>query len=236
MDAVRFQQIRDEEKKYHEEFFENSELYEQGSWIDKPTPKIIELMTCFSLNQPIYVLDLGCGVGRNSIPLAKLAQLGGGHVHCVDLLQVALDKLKAYSKDYKVDDVISTQQADIGEFRIEGGAYDYIVVASCLEHVRSEAVLRQTLRRIAEGTRSGGINYIDMNTNIQEYDLHTGQRRDAFIELVLAKEKALDILRTSYAGWEEIHMEYKPIELEIRRDDTPVFFKADCLVFAVRKP
>ena len=236
METARLQQIREEEKKDPEADFEQREVYEEGSWIDNPTPNIIELIARLSLNEPLAVLDLGCGVGRNSIPLAKLVQLGGGHVHCVDLLEVALDKLKEYSKEYTVDDVISTEQADIGQYRIPADAYDYIVVASTLEHVQSEEVLRRTLRGFAEGTKSGGMNYIDMNTNIEEYDLASGRRRDVLVEVVLSKEKALKLLRANYEGWEEVHLEDKPIELEIDRNGTPVLFKANCLTFAVRKP
>ncbi|MDF2961798.1 MAG: methyltransferase [Paenibacillus sp.] len=231
----RLKLIRKEERKYHEKCFENYKLYQKGSWLHKPVPVIMEYASRFNLTHPVHILDLGCGVGRNSIPMARLVKDGGGKVHCVDLLDKALEKLKEYRSQYGVESVIETEQADIGEYRIREAFYDYIVAASSLEHVKSETVLREVLGKLAAGTKFRGINCIIMNTNIEEYDKISGQKRKPLIEIVMTKERVLETLRTCYDGWEQLHVSVSPMELEIERAGEPVILKADTLCFVVRK-
>jgi 2-polyprenyl-3-methyl-5-hydroxy-6-metoxy-1,4-benzoquinol methylase len=235
MGNSRVQVIREEEKKYHEQIFENFKLYEEGSWLNQPVPIITEYASRLNLAEPVYILDLGCGVGRNSIPLAKMAMPGGGKVHCVDLLDVAIEQLHEYSREFRVEEAIEAETADIGEFLIREGAYDYIVAASSLEHAKTEAVLDIVLRGMAAGTKSGGMNCIVMNTNIEEYDKPTGELRNTLIEIVMHKEDALEKLRSNYDGWEQVHFSVEPLELEIDRDGEPVIMKAETLSFVVRK-
>jgi ubiquinone/menaquinone biosynthesis C-methylase UbiE len=236
MNTARLQHIRDEEKKYHEDCFENWRLYQKGSWLDKPIPLVMELVTQLNVNRPLSFLDLGSGVGRNSIPLAKAIRHSRGRIQCVDLLDMALEKLKKYSREHHVEHVIKTEQADISEYKIPRNSFDYIIAASSLEHVKSEEIFRKALRRMAEGTKSGGINFIMMNTNIEEIDLETGNKRETLIEVVLSKERALRTLRANYEGWEELHRSDKPMNLEISRHQVPILLKADSLILAVRKP
>lgn len=59
------------------------------------------------------VLDLGSGIGRNSIPLAKSLKRRDGRVACVDLLESAIKKLIDYSKEYEVQQYIETRISDI---------------------------------------------------------------------------------------------------------------------------
>ncbi|MVP00249.1 class I SAM-dependent methyltransferase [Paenibacillus lutrae] len=236
MEKNRLQHIRKEEKEYHEQYYEEHELYEEDSWIEEPDERMLDYIAKLQTGRPLKALDLGCGNGRNSIPLARELKGDGGRVTCVDLLDKALDQLKDYSVEYRVEDVIRTEQADISVYEVRPGEYDFILAASSLEHVRSETDLDHLLVRLREGTRDGGINYINMNTGIEEYDLTTGEKRETLIELVLTKEQALQKLRGSYDGWEELHASHKPIEFEINRGEAPVMMKADCVSFAVRKP
>jgi 2-polyprenyl-3-methyl-5-hydroxy-6-metoxy-1,4-benzoquinol methylase len=236
MDTQRIEHIRQEEREYHEDCFENYKLYEKGSWLDKPIPLVMELAEQLDSNRPLTVLDLGCGAGRNSIPLAQLVKPAGGTVLCVDLLDKALEKVQEYSEEFEVEDVIETQQADIGEYKIAKNAFDYIVAASCLEHVKTPGVLEKVLDSLAKGTKSGGIIFIMMNTNIEEVDKASGKKRETLIEVIIPKERALELFRAHYEGWEELHLSDEPMELEITRDDIPVLLKADSLTVAYRKP
>ncbi|UUZ86018.1 class I SAM-dependent methyltransferase [Paenibacillus sp. P26] len=235
MNEVRLQRIREAERDYHEQIFEHHKLYQPGSWLSKPVPVLLKLLERLDTGRPLQVLDLGCGVGRNSIPIARKIQAGGGRVVCVDLLDQALKKLRQYAREHGTDAAIVTEQADIGEYPIPANTYDYIIAASSLEHAKSPEALKKVLRRMAEGTKPGGINAVIMNTNIQEWDQTTGRRRETFIEVVMPDEKALDVFRMNYAGWEELHVSEEPLELNITREDEPVLLKADCVTFAVRK-
>jgi SAM-dependent methyltransferase len=230
------QKIRKEEKKYHEHYYEDHKLYEEGSWLDEPVQIILDLADQVNIGQPMSILDLGCGVGRHSIPLAQKVQANDGRVVCVDLLDKAIDKLIHYSDQYQVRNVIYTEQADISEYKIPEGKFDYIVAASSLEHCKSRPKLKKVLDSMINGTKGGGINCIIMNTNIKEYDAKSGKQQDALFEVNMGKDEVLKLLRQHYKGWEELHVSDDFLELDISREDKPVLLKADSLTFAVRKP
>jgi ubiquinone/menaquinone biosynthesis C-methylase UbiE len=101
MNSVRLQRVRKAERDYHEKCFENYRLYQRGSWLHKPIQLVIDLMDSLDRHKPLQVLDLGCGVGRNSIPLARMVQSSGGRVRCVDLLDKALVKLRITARNIK---------------------------------------------------------------------------------------------------------------------------------------
>ncbi len=141
----RIDHIRNEEKKYHDLCYEQYKLFETGSWLYKPVKTVMDLMDYFKGQNNLQVLDLGSGVGRNSIPIAQKIQNASGTVTCVDLLDSALTKLKTYSKEHGVFEVIKTEQAAIENYYIAPNTYDYIVAVSSLEHVKSEEDLKKVL-------------------------------------------------------------------------------------------
>jgi SAM-dependent methyltransferase len=63
--------IRTKEKEYHDECYTTTELFEPGSWLHKPVKTIIDLLELFDHQTEVNVLDLGCGVGRNCIPITQ---------------------------------------------------------------------------------------------------------------------------------------------------------------------
>jgi 2-polyprenyl-3-methyl-5-hydroxy-6-metoxy-1,4-benzoquinol methylase len=82
--------IRAQEKKYHDECYEQHPLFEPGSWLHKPVRTVLELMPLACDKPGAKVLDLGAGVGRNTIPLAQYVAPRGGEVVAVDLLDSAI--------------------------------------------------------------------------------------------------------------------------------------------------
>ena len=235
MKSIDLHHIREEEKKYHEQYFEDNRLYEEGTWLEEPDHRVLEFLSLLDTEVPQQILDLGCGVGRNSIPMAKMVKDSGGRILCVDLLKTALDQLVVYSKQYGVAPVITTHPADIGDFTFLEASYDYIVAASSLEHVKTKSIMKKVLHAIVRGTKARGINLIYMNTNIKEVTIASGVERKPLFEILIKKEEMLAHLREAYEGWEELHVSEQPVELEITRDDMPVMLKTDHLVFAARK-
>ena len=234
--SARLMRIRKEERKYHEHTYDVHKLYKKGSWLHEPTEAVMEAFWEIGTGGgPLSILDLGCGVGRNSIPLAEKVRDKAGRVVCVDLLDKAIQKLREYGRRYGVGDTLAAEQSDISDFRFPPESFDYIVAASSLEHVRTEKMLEEVLGRMAEGTKSGGVNCIVMHTSIEEYDERDGSRRETLFEVVLDRDKALDKLRRAYAGWEELRVSDEPTEFPINRGDVPVRLKAVSVTFAVRK-
>ncbi|AVP48461.1 class I SAM-dependent methyltransferase [Bacillus cereus] len=231
----RIDYIRQEEKKYHDLCYEQYKLFEIGSWLYKPVKTVMDLIDYFEGQNNLQVLDLGSGVGRNSIPIAQKIQNTSGTVICVDLLDSALTKLQTYSKEYGVIKNIKTEQAAIENYYIQPNTYDYIVAVSSLEHVQSEEDLKNVLYSMKEGTKSGGINCLIINSNIQEIDLHTNEELDALIEINLPTEDMIHLLKSIYKEWKEIEVEIKELVYDIVRDERHIQLKTNAITFVFQK-
>ncbi|HDR7998491.1 TPA: class I SAM-dependent methyltransferase, partial [Bacillus cereus] len=197
----RIEYIRQEEKKYHDLCYEQYKLFEIGSWLYKPVKTVMDLMDHFEGQNNLQVLDLGSGIGRNSIPIAQIIKNYNGTVTCVDLLDSALTKLKIYSKEHDVFEAIKTEQAEIENYHIDSNAYDYIVAVSSLEHVKSKEDLKKVLHSMKQGTKNGGINCLIINSNIQEIVLKTNEELEALIEINLPTDEMIHLLKSIYKGW-----------------------------------
>lgn len=233
MNRIEF--IRKEEKKYHDYCYDNYKLFEEGSWLHKPVKTVIDLIPLFEGKDDLNVLDLGSGVGRNSIPLAQAIKENGGTVVCVDVLDSALQKLNQYSEEYEVQEVIQTEKADIGNYDIKPNNFDFIVAVSSLEHAESEEVFGKVVQRMADGTKYNGINCIIVNSEVEEIDMDTNKKLDALMEINIPTEEMMNILRQIYDGWEALSIIVKPLEYKIIRNEKSVLLKTNAITYAVRK-
>ncbi|HFJ9437581.1 MULTISPECIES: class I SAM-dependent methyltransferase [Bacillus] len=231
----RIDYIRHEEKKYHDLCYEQYKLFETGSWLYKPVKTVMNLMDYFEGRNNLQVLDLGSGVGRNSIPIAQKIKNASGTVTCVDLLDSALTKLQIYSQEYDVFEVIKIEQAAIENYYVHPNTYDYIVAVSSLEHVQSEEDLKNVLHSMKKGTKIGGINCLIINSNIQEIDLHTKEELDALIEINLPTDNMIHLLKSIYKDWQEIKVEIKELAYNIVRNERHIQLKTNAITFVVQK-
>ncbi|WJH36626.1 class I SAM-dependent methyltransferase [Paenibacillus sp. CC-CFT747] len=211
-------------------------MFEAGSWLAKPVKTVINTLEEFQDRPSLNVLDLGCGVGRNSIPMAQALKGRTGQVICVDLLDSALQKLEGYSREFGVEEYITTELSDIGDYAIEENGFDYIIAVSALEHVESETKLIQVLDRMTRGTREGGINCLIMSTQVGEIDKETGEALDPYYELNLTTAYTRKLLLSSYAGWDIRYTTVQSLQYEIERNGRPICLKGDCLTYVFRKP
>jgi len=227
--------IRTEEKKYHDQCFEQYTLFEPGSWLHKPVKTVMDILEHFSDRRDLKVLDLGCGIGRNSIPMAETLKNRNGRIVCVDLLESAIEKLNNYSKEYGVEQGIETVLSDIEHFDIKEAEYDIIIAVSALEHVSSEEVLVRKLHEMTIGTTCNGINCIIINSNIREVVKESNLALDPMFEVNLSTDRLLEILDQQYEGWEILDRKVKPLVFEIDRNSIQVNLSADCITFEAKK-
>lgn len=231
----RITKIRDEERKYHEACYENYRLFEEGSWLAKPVKTVMEQLAHFDGYDEVTALDLGCGVGRNSIPMAQYLIPREGKVVCVDIMPSAITKLLAYSAQFGVQDRIETHVSDIGDYEIPPESFDYIVAVSTLEHVDSEQTFKHVLTRIGQGTKVNGVNCLIINSNLQEIDVRTGEEITPCIELNLTTEHLQYLLNKHFEGWEIVLTTLKKLSFNIERNGRQILLKTDCLTYVVRK-
>lgn len=227
--------IRKEEKKYHDFCYDNYKLFEEGSWLHKPVTTVLELIPLIKTKENIVVLDLGSGVGRNSIPIAQEIKVYNGKVVCVDLLDSAIEKLKLYSVVHEVEEVIEVVKADIGHYEITKNEYDFIVAVSALEHVESEETFEKVINQMASGTKKDGINCIIVNSEVEEIDLVSNTKLDAMMEINIKTEAMMRKLTKAYEGWEVLKQLVKPLEYKIIRDEKEVLLTTNAITYVVRK-
>lgn len=196
---TRLQEIREAEKASHEEIYTTEELFQPGSWLAKPVATVMEVLPLLEGREAIRVLDLGCGVGRNSIPIAKQLRCP---VDCVDILPMAVEKLIENGERHSVAQYIHGIVSAIDDFAIERDTYDLILAISALEHVNSARCFAEKLMQIRDGVKPGGFVCLVVNTNVTEADRETGERLDPQFEVNLPTEEMMDLVSRCFAGWQ----------------------------------
>lgn len=181
--------IRLAEAHSHNEIYSTFELFAPGSWLEKPVRTVLELLPLFDGTGDFRALDLGCGVGRNSIPIALHFRNRPCHIDCVDILDPAIGKLLQNARSYGVEDSIQGHTAAIEEFPIPAGQYDLILAVSALEHVCSKESFSAVLQNICSGLRSGGIACLIVNTNVTERDKNSGAPLPPQFEVTLSADE-----------------------------------------------
>lgn len=128
----------------------------------------------------------------------------------MDLLDSAHTKLQENREQYGISEhVLRFDKADIENYAIEHNRFDYIFAVSCLEHVSSKETLQQVLRRMAEGTKPQGVNYIIISVDNTLFDPTTEQYLDPMIETNISANEAITLLEESYNGWEVLDCSVK---------------------------
>ena len=230
--SLRLTEIRRAERESHLEAYASHELYAPGSWLAKPVGTVTTFLAQFRGYRSFRALDLGCGVGRNSIPVVKAF---GCTVDCVDILEEAIGRLEENAVRFGVSGAIRGIVSSIDEFEIPKEAYDLILGVSALEHVDSRETFRRKLEEIREGTRPGGGVCLIINSNVTERDGETGGPLEAQFEVNLDTGELRELLARTFAGWAVwketvVHQSYR-----IPRGQRTAQVETDVVTFAARR-
>lgn len=228
----RLEEIRQAEKASHERAYAENVLFEKGSWLAKPVKTVLDLLPLLEGCRDFRALDLGCGVGRNAIPVAEKL---GGRVDCVDILDSAIGKLRENAAQYGVSGHIRGFASAIDDYEVEKDAYDLILAISALEHVDSEKTFARKLAQIRAGIRAGGVVCLVVNTSVQERNKETGENVPPQFEVNYSRERLISLLEGTFAGWEIVKQTMVHQKYDIPRDFGIAELETDVVTYAARR-
>lgn len=231
----RLQKIRASERKSHTEMYSNDELYQEGSWLKKPVKTVLDILPLFEDYKELHVLDLGCGVGRNCISIARRFKHIPCTIDCIDYLELAIEKLLRNAYEYDVASSIKGTIQTIEEYVIKENYYDLILAVSALEHVDSQESFCKKLTEISRGIREGGVVCLVINSNISEKDKITGDDLPPQFEVNLPTEKLQTLLTTTLADWTVLKSTVREQQYDIPREGGLSELSTSVVTFVARK-
>lgn len=234
MNTKNLKEIREAEKQSHIEVYSTAKLFESGSWLQKPVKTVTDLFEHFKDYNEINVLDLGCGVGRNCIPIAKEFK-NKCRIDCIDILDFAIDELKKNSIEYDVESEINGIVSSIDDFSIKENCYDLIIAVSALEHIDSVESFKNKLKEICIGTRKNGIVCLIINSEITEINKENGEELIPQFEVNMKTAELLDLLKETFDGWEIIKSTVRNQRYDIPRQSCVADLSTDVVTVVVKK-
>lgn len=186
---------------YHTRYYTEHKLFDGGSWLEIPDAGIPALIERFAGRSNFQVLDLGAGVGRNAIALAK-ALPADARITCVELIPVAADLLRKYAVEHEVDNKIVVVNEDFESVLFQADQFDLVLGISTLEHCSSQQAIASLIQRSQTWTRVGGMHFMNFSTDRTVVDYATGESIETFVETRLHKDQWLDELSKLYSSWD----------------------------------
>lgn len=235
MSNDRIERIRQAEAFSHREAYQNLKLYEAGSWLSRPVKAIFDLIPYFEKYNSFRGLDLGCGVGRNCIPVLKALSDIKSTMDCVDILPVAIEKLGENAAEYGVSSGVNGILCAADRYQIPENSYDLILGIAILEHLDSPETLKRKLAEIRKGLRPDGIACFVINTSIEEHDCISGAPLDVQFEIALTAEEMKQNLNEAFSGFEVLKCSVTHYQYDTYREAGMVRLDTDVLTYAVRK-
>lgn len=231
----RITKIRLAEAESHTESYQNHELFAPGSWLAKPVKTVLELLPLFEGYQKFNALDLGCGVGRNCIPVAQHFHDIPCRVDCVDILELAIQKLQENAKKYCVEKQICGIHSAMDDYVIAENHYDLIMAISALEHIESKEAFEQKLIQIREGLHPNGIVCLIVNSGVIEHNKETGVPLTPQFEVNLPTDRMEALLAETFAGWEVVKHTLVHQKYDIPRGQYLSALETDVVTLVARK-
>ena len=231
----RLKEIRQAEADSHTEAYNNHALFHAGSWLAKPVKTVLDLLPLFEGYKELLGLDLGSGVGRNSIPVAQHFKDIPCRVDCVDILELAIEKLNENAQQYGVAGSIQGIVNSIDDYEIGTDSYDLIMAVSALEHIASRPAFEKKLVEIRNGLRIGGVACLIVNSGVIEHDKATGEELPPQFEVNLPTCEMQHLLEQTFAGWQIIKNTIVHQKYDIPRTNGLAELETDVVTYVVKK-
>lgn len=231
----RLARIRESERRSHIEIYTNEKLYSTDSWLQRPIKTVLDIASFFDEYDTLRVLDLGCGVGRNSVYIAKRFKNINCVVDCVDILDIAIEKLWQNAKEHNVSKNINGINKSIEEYNIQQNSYDLIMAVSALEHIDTEGSFIRKLTEIKKGLRENGIVCLVINSNVKEMNAETKEILEAQFEINLTTERTRTLLSDVFGDCEILKTSVVEQEYDIPRKSFISHLHTNVVTFVARQ-
>lgn len=152
-----------------EEYY--SVLRQLPDWLKKPVPFIVEALSLLRKCGAHQFLDLGCGMGRNTIYLAKQ----GFDVIGIDVSKSALRKTKSWSKIDGITNV-TVLCASMTHLPFVSRAFNAIVSVSVIHHAVKEDI-EKVMEEIHEVLKDNGLFLANL-LSIEDYRYGSGLKME----------------------------------------------------------
>ncbi len=227
--------IRKAERDSHIEIYSTAKLFEEGSWLQKPVKTVMDLLPEFETYSKINVLDLGCGVGRNCIPIALNFKNKDCCIDCIDILGFAIEELQKNSKEFGVEKSINGIVLPIEDFKIQEYKYDLIFAVSALEHIDSEESFEKKLLEIEKGIKENGIACFIINSEVTEINKNNGEKLNPQFEVNLKTDKLSEILNRTFENWEVLKYGVRNQRYDIPRNECIADLTTSVVTYVAKK-
>lgn len=243
----RLERARLETANYHKHYYSQHKLFEEKSWLAQPDAGLMKLLEekLASGSDPSRrhqskwrILDLGCGVGRNAVPMAQAlhkAQIEA-EIIAVDLLNQSIELLTQNGAKHQVGHLIKGIVADNDEFVIEPQSYDLIAAISVIEHCAGKANVYKLLHSIARGLKPGGIVKLEMTTDRNVVDIDSQLPVPTYVETPLTQSEVLQMLGEAFIGFAELSSSVFPYQETLEGDGKRILWRSKQVSFAAKAP
>lgn len=228
--------IRTNEQKAHIAMYSDSALSSENNWIHKPVKTVMELLPYLEGLSDVSVLDLGCGIGRNAIPIAKHFSETSCHIDCVDILDIAIQKLNRIAEENSVSLQINGILCSIDEFTIARENYNLILAVSALEHVATKEIFIHKLQEIRDGILPDGIVCLIINSDVKESIKAIGQYVSPQFEVNFSADELQDLLFAAFRGWNILKSTQRQQFYDIPRNGITHTLCTNVITLAAQKP
>lgn len=235
MSNDRVTEIREAEKQSHIEIYSSTELFTEGSWLQKPVKTVLDIIPLISEKKDLRVLDLGCGIGRNCIPIAKAFSDLNCRIDCIDILDLAIEKLYQNAEYHSVSSNINGVVSSIEDYPILPNSYDLIIAVSALEHTNSKESFINKLNEIERGLTENGIVCLIINSNVEEKSKETQESLPPQFEVNLQSDELVDLLENSFKKHKILKETKVKQQYDIPRNGTVVALSTDVVTFVAQK-
>jgi len=151
---------------YHQRLYARQQLYAEGSWLNEPAEEVMQALRL--VPESAMVLDLGCGVGRHTIPAAQLNKVRG--VIAVDSLPIAIEELRNNTRHYAVEDKVLPRLQRIESYSFPPRTFDAIIAFSALAHLSGPAAFDDCLERLHRSLRRTGFAILSIMADVSRCD------------------------------------------------------------------